>query len=544
MKKTLIRLKDWFVAHLPTKRRLIQLYAALLFNANLKGLIKEGTFYKGPLKYACAPGLGCYSCPSASGACPIGALQNALYSSPARYPYYVFGIIMLWGILFGRFICGFLCPFGFIQDLLYKIKTPKLKKSRVTRVLSCFKYFILVFFVLILPLLYAFRDFPLPAFCKYICPAGTLEGAIGLLVHSENSNMFRMLGPLFTWKFGLMVSIIVGAVFIYRIFCRFFCPLGALYGLFNRFSVLGIKLEKPSCTNCGRCISVCKMDIKSVGDRECINCGECVSSCPANAIQWRGAKILLPESEIEIPNYISKEKREALEALRDAEAAKQKKRANVIKIVIGSLMTALLALTLVYYNFIYEEPQIETPPVVEPDDPDEPEEPSDPGENPGENPDGEPVEPEKPKPSQGSEIGNLCYGVSIPLYDGTYFNPAAADGKIVVINFWGTWCGPCKAELPHFNEIAAEYADDVVILTIHTHDDRDDAPSYIEKNYSDSKMLFGYDLAGDGFYYLLGGNNSWPMTVILDKDGVITDKYIGAITKNTLKGDIEENLTK
>ena len=201
------RLLHWVKDHLPTKRKLIQIYAALLFNANLKGFI-NGSIYKGPVKNICTPGLNCYSCPAASGACPLGALQNSLASSGKTAPYYVFGIIMLYGLLFGRWICGFLCPFGLIQELLHKIPTPKLKKSKVTRILSYFKYVILVFFVIILPIAYAFRSFPLPGFCKYICPAGTLEGAMGLLSNKVNEGYLRMLGPLFTWKFLLMVSIL------------------------------------------------------------------------------------------------------------------------------------------------------------------------------------------------------------------------------------------------------------------------------------------------------------------------------------------------
>ena len=126
----------------PTKRRLIQLYAALLTNANVKGFA-NGRIYQGALKNACTPGLNCYSCPAASAACPLGALQNALAASEKRTPYYVFGIILLYGIILGRMICGFLCPFGLFQDLLYKIKTPKLKKSRVTKIFSYLKYVIL-----------------------------------------------------------------------------------------------------------------------------------------------------------------------------------------------------------------------------------------------------------------------------------------------------------------------------------------------------------------------------------------------------------------
>ena len=153
---------------LPSKRRLIQLYAALLHNANLKGF-KTGVIYQGPVKNVCTPGLNCYSCPGASGACPLGALQNGIAASGKTAPYYVFGIIILYGFLFGRWICGWLCPFGLFQDLLYKIKTPKLIKSKFTRALSILKYVILVLFVVVIPLIYSFWDFPLPAFCKYIC---------------------------------------------------------------------------------------------------------------------------------------------------------------------------------------------------------------------------------------------------------------------------------------------------------------------------------------------------------------------------------------
>lgn len=205
---------------IPTKRKLIQLYSALLFNANLKGFA-NGKIYQGSLKNICTPGLNCYSCPGASGACPLGSLQNAIGASEKRTPYYVFGIIILYGILLGRIICGFLCPFGLIQELLYKIKTPKLKKNRFTRILSYFKYVLLVFLVVIVPLLYGLRNVPLPGFCKYVCPAGTIEGAFGLLSNKINEGELARLGPLFTWKFAIAVSVIVGSVFIFRVFCRF-----------------------------------------------------------------------------------------------------------------------------------------------------------------------------------------------------------------------------------------------------------------------------------------------------------------------------------
>ena len=212
-----MKIKEWFSSHKPTKRRLIQLYAALLFNANLKGF-GNGRIYRGPLKGICAPGINCYSCPAASAACPLGSLQNALTAANKSIPYYMVGIILLYALLFGRWICGFLCPFGLIQDLIYKIKTPKIKKNRFTKILSKLKYVILAVFVFALPLIYAFREFVLPAFCKYICPAGTLEGAIGLLLNGANEKLLSMLGPLFTWKFILLMAILVGSIFFYRFF--------------------------------------------------------------------------------------------------------------------------------------------------------------------------------------------------------------------------------------------------------------------------------------------------------------------------------------
>lgn len=285
------KIKDWFVRHKPSKRRLIQVYAALLYNANIKGFI-TGKIYTGNTKVLCVPGLNCYSCPGAIGACPLGALQNALATSGTRAPAYVFGIIILFGLILGRTICGFLCPMGLGQELLYKIKTPKLKKNKITRVLSYFKYVLLVILVFSIPVMY---QTGVPGFCKYVCPSGTLLGGIGLLMNPNNADLYQMLGPLFTWKFLLLVVFIVGSVFIFRFFCRFFCPLGAIYGLFCRIALLGIKLDKTKCTDCGICLSVCKMDIKHVGDHECIHCGACISSCPTQAISWKGSRLFVHE---------------------------------------------------------------------------------------------------------------------------------------------------------------------------------------------------------------------------------------------------------
>ncbi|MBE7080093.1 MAG: 4Fe-4S binding protein [Clostridiales bacterium] len=295
MKKVWTKIKNFFVRIKPSKRKIVQLYAALLTNANIKGFF-NGQIYKGATKNLCVPGLNCYSCPGAIGACPLGSLQNALMESDTRLPAYIFGTIILFGLLLGRTICGWLCPIGLGQELLYKIKTPKVKKNKVTNVFSYLKYVLLAVLVLIVPMI-AF----IPGFCEYICPAGTFEGGLGLLLQEERYATLAQLGPLFTWKFTVMVLIIVGSIFFFRFFCRFLCPLGALYGFFCRIAVLGVKLDKNKCTDCGLCITACKMDIKHVGDHECIHCGDCIKVCPAKAISWKAEKIFVRANDVDAP---------------------------------------------------------------------------------------------------------------------------------------------------------------------------------------------------------------------------------------------------
>ena len=155
-------------------RRYTQLMAAVLYNCHFTGFA-EGRIYQGKFKGVCTPGLNCYSCPGAVAACPLGSLQGALVSSKYRFPYYILGTLLLMGLFLGRFICGFLCPFGLLQELLHKLPSPKIRKSRATRILSYGKYVILALFVVVIPLWKL-----APGFCKYICPAGTFEAGLPL----------------------------------------------------------------------------------------------------------------------------------------------------------------------------------------------------------------------------------------------------------------------------------------------------------------------------------------------------------------------------
>ena len=281
----------------PLTRRLIQVYTALLYNAYIQGFA-EGEIYTGVLKNACVPGLNCYSCPGAISACPLGSLQNAISASADRPAFYVIGIILLFGMFLGRVICGFLCPFGLIQELLHKVPVKKLKKNKITQKLTWIKYVILGIFVVVIPLFFGLRKQPLPAFCKYICPAGTLEGALMLMIHPDNADIRALAGGLFCLKLAVLIAMVISCVFIFRAFCRFICPLGAIYSLFSKIALLGVRVDMNRCNNCGACVKTCQMDIKRVGDRECIQCGECIDVCPEKAITFKAGKLVLRGPDI------------------------------------------------------------------------------------------------------------------------------------------------------------------------------------------------------------------------------------------------------
>lgn len=264
------------------KRKLIQIAAFGYSNPYLMNF-KGGKLYQGKWKQFCNPGLNCYSCPAASLACPIGALQSVNGSAGFTISFYVTGLLLAFGILFGRAVCGWLCPFGLLQELIYKIPTPKLKLKKVFLYL---KYVVLVVFVIALPVAATdYMGMGKPAFCQYLCPAGTLEGGIPLLL--SHQALRQTIGGLFTLKMAILLVTLIGCVLIYRFFCKTLCPLGAIYGLFHKISIYKLRVDEHKCVHCGKCSQICKMEVdpvKSPDSPECIRCGECAKACPEGAI--------------------------------------------------------------------------------------------------------------------------------------------------------------------------------------------------------------------------------------------------------------------
>lgn len=264
----------------------IQALWALLTNSHIAGFW-NGRIYRGDLKKICVPGLNCYSCPGAVGACPIGAIQAVVGSWNFKFAYYVIGFLIFIGAMIGRAVCGFLCPFGLIQDLLHKIPFPKkIRTFRGDKILRKLKYVIFLIFVILLPLFVVdIMGQGAPYFCKLICPAGTLEGGIPLVL--LNKGMRNAIGWLYAWKSVILVGTIVLSILIYRPFCKYICPLGAFYSVFNPISIFRYRVDEAKCVHCGKCAKACQMQVnpaENANDRECIRCGRCKKVCPTQAI--------------------------------------------------------------------------------------------------------------------------------------------------------------------------------------------------------------------------------------------------------------------
>jgi len=267
-------------------RLICQTLVAIITNGYITGFA-TGTIYTGELKKLCVPGLNCYSCPGALGSCPIGSLQAVIGDRQYKFTFYLTGFFMVVGGILGRFVCGWLCPFGLIQDLLYKIPfVKKIKKVKMDRYLRYLKYIILIVFVILLPLFVVdIIGQGSPTFCKYICPAGTLEGGVPLVL--LNDTFVDAIGFLFAWKMTILIITIIASIIIFRPFCKYICPLGAIYGLFNGISLYQYRIEDSKCIKCNACTNACKMNIepyKTPNHMECIRCGDCKRACPTKAI--------------------------------------------------------------------------------------------------------------------------------------------------------------------------------------------------------------------------------------------------------------------
>lgn len=243
-----------------------QFLSLFVFNFGFTSALKFGVV---------CPGFYCYGCPWASFACPIGVLQT--YAALEVFPFYAIGVLGLFALALGRFWCGWICPFGTVQDLITWIR-----RRRDFVDIPRFPWFGFVVLTGALIAAWVGAD---TLFCK-VCPTGSLLAAIPHRIASTELDF----GTYFYVHMGTLVLALVAFILVGRFWCRFLCPLGiGIFGIFNRISILKIKADMDNCTHCDACLKVCPVKIEKPEEVEnsidCIRCGKCVDECPTNAIK-------------------------------------------------------------------------------------------------------------------------------------------------------------------------------------------------------------------------------------------------------------------
>jgi ferredoxin-type protein NapH len=250
---------------LARRRTAVQVAAALVLNSYVTQRFTGGI--------PC-PALNCYACPAAAFACPIGSIQH--FVGRRKIPLYVLGVVALVGALIGRASCGWFCPFGWFQELVYKLPTPKL---RLPNRFNWTRYVALAVLTVVIP--FITRE---PWFCK-LCPAGTLEAGIPVVL--LDMGVRHLVGALYWIKLGILAAFLAWMSATRRPFCRWMCPLGALWSPFNPVSSFRLEVDQETCIRCDRCQAVCPVDIcvyEDPGSGACIRCLQCVRVCPVDCI--------------------------------------------------------------------------------------------------------------------------------------------------------------------------------------------------------------------------------------------------------------------
>jgi uncharacterized protein with FMN-binding domain/NAD-dependent dihydropyrimidine dehydrogenase PreA subunit len=210
------------------------------------------------------------------------ALIGGTFSASALAGQIILAVAMLLiTAIMGRFFCGFLCAFGTMGDFFWylgtKLKLPRPKiGSKVDRILKKLKYVILVLIVL---LIWTFgatilngTNNPWTVFGMYASVKGWAD--LSALVS---------VGAL------LLLLIIVGSMFIERMFCRYLCPLGGIFAIVSKFRLFKIRKPRAKCGACRACTKRCSMGISLyrtsvVKSAECIDCMNCVEICPRDNV--------------------------------------------------------------------------------------------------------------------------------------------------------------------------------------------------------------------------------------------------------------------
>jgi polyferredoxin len=301
-KEAIFRVKGT-IFRIETARRIVQFFFFVLFNAVIFGL--------GPWPIL-LPVLYSLGVPQKTVGDAFAVLQWMLHE--AVFPWLPLAAFLLTAVLLGRALCGWACPFGFVQDLLGYVKRKQTDvSSRTHDWMINVKYVILAITLFISvtvaisveigmggPYEAAIGVFALAPF-NALSPSDTLFATLPKIVldiryanpNAVLSGMF-VVRPLLWTDLVIMAFVLILAVYVSRSWCRYFCPHAAALALLNRFSFLGLKRDPLKCTkaSCRSCVEVCPMKIRILelpwekfSDPECIYCLKCVEACTAKAIK-------------------------------------------------------------------------------------------------------------------------------------------------------------------------------------------------------------------------------------------------------------------
>jgi polyferredoxin len=256
-------------------RRITQWFSLVALNTNFIGFSSGGW---------CVPVLNCEACALSWLVCPIGRMSGSIAFH--EFPWLVLGIVVVVGLLVGRMFCGWVCPMGLLQDMLYKIPSPKVAIAAGWRWM---KYAFLLGGVVLVSY-YIGKENNLFFFCHY-CPIAALQVVAPAMI-STGDYVFDLAR---TQRFTVLAFILVLAVLNHRSFCKIMCPIGAMQALTNKFSFFRLRMNATGCVHCHRCDKSCPMDVPVEAcsrtgrgisrHTECIECLSCQEVCPVSVIR-------------------------------------------------------------------------------------------------------------------------------------------------------------------------------------------------------------------------------------------------------------------
>ena len=300
---------------------------------------------------------------------------------------------------------------------------------------------------------------------------------------------------------------------MYRSFCRFLCPLGAIYGLFNRFNIIGVKVDENRCNHCGSCVRSCGMDVRRAGDRECINCGKCMAVCAQGAISIAAGSIVLMAPE------------KGCAGDRPDAPAKRRRLGRIL----WGIALAVLCFALLWFNVL---------------DPAVRKNASGTSQSPAQSLAAAPAAAGTASEAAvssddtsdapiGHEVGQQLADFTVTCFDGSEFHLADQRGKVTFINFWATYCTPCLQELPFFNDLYKKHEGDIAMLAVHSSFIADDPVAYMSGK--DYVIPFATDKDDDEIFGIAGGGSTLPQTVVLNRKGEVIYNRVGSVTPEMLE---------